>query len=74
MLVIRYQKDDKWSVRTDFRFDASDVNRHLRHFDRTGAARKLYQALVPIANIVRISYICIDMDKRPRIQFYFLVL
>ncbi len=74
MLVIRYQKDDKWSVRTDFRFDASDVNIHLRHFDRTGAARKLYQALVPIANIVRISYICIDMDKRPRIQFYFLVL
>jgi len=74
MLVIRYQKNDKWSVRTDFPFDTSDVKKHLRHFDKTGAARRLYQALVPVANIIRISYICIDMDKRPRTQFYFLVL
>lgn len=74
MLVIRYQKNDIWSVRTDFPFDTSDVKKHLRHFDKTGAARKLYQALVPVANIIRISYICIDLDKRPRTQFYFLVL
>ncbi|MDD5020420.1 MAG: hypothetical protein PHH75_06520 [Candidatus Omnitrophica bacterium] len=74
MLVIRYQKNDAWSVRTDFPVDTSDVKKHLRHFDKTGAARKLYQALVPVANIIRISYICIDLDKRPRTQFYFLVL
>lgn len=74
MLAIRYQQKGSRSVRTDFPFDSSDVATLIRHFDKTQAAQRLYQPLLFAANAIRITYICIDMDKRPRTQFYFEVL
>jgi len=74
MLAIRYQQKGSRSVRTDFPFDSSDVTTLIRRFDKTQAAQRLYQVLLSVANTIRITYICIDMDKRPRTQFYFEVL
>lgn len=72
LFCIRYMSSMKKSVRTDFRLDVRlGIRKYLAYFDASGSATKLYNELKEIG-IPKLTFLCIDIDQRPRTQFYFL--
>lgn len=72
LLCIRYNLQGK-SVRTDFWCSTKRVMPYLKEFDLQGDAVRLYKDLQAISQKQVLTFMCIDMDQRPRMQFYFLL-
>ena len=72
LLCIRYAPQGR-SIRTDFWCQARHIVPYLREFDLQGDAVRLYKDLCAISTNQVLTFICVDMDQRPRTQFYFLL-
>ena len=59
------------SVRTDFFCNSVRVLPYLEAFDPQGAGTRLYEQLLAMKMKVRLTYMGIDVDARPRTQFNF---
>ncbi len=70
LLCIRYNPQGK-SVRTDFWCSTRRIAPYLKQFDLQGDATRLYKDLCAISSSQILTFICIDLDQRPRTQFYF---
>ena len=70
LFCVRYNSDGK-SIRTDFWCSARRIVPLLKRLDAHGDATRLYKDISALTTSRNLSFICIDMDKRPRTQFYF---
>lgn len=71
-ICIRYNQK-KRSVRTDFLCNTTTILPYLEAFDADGTAQRLCADLFRLRLTVLLTYIGIDLDQRPRTQFYFAV-
>jgi hypothetical protein len=70
LFCVRYNPKGK-SIRTDFWVSTRRIAPYLETFDFRGEAQRLYKDLYHISQKQILTFICIDLDKRPRTQFYF---
>ncbi len=59
------------SIRTDFWNGRERPLAILEALDTQGEGLRLYHDLAAITSALRLTFTCVDMDQRPRTQFYF---
>jgi len=69
LLCIRYMQNKK-SIRTDFWCATRNIKKYIHNFDYSSFAYQLYEELKRFRNL-ELTFICIDLDKRNRTQYYF---
>ncbi|MBF0618810.1 MAG: hypothetical protein HQL19_01450 [Candidatus Omnitrophica bacterium] len=70
LLCVRYGKTGR-SVRTDFWYETRRVLPYLKALDPQRHAARLYTDLRSAGAALKLTFICVDLDQRPRTQFYF---
>jgi hypothetical protein len=70
VMCVRYSRQGR-SVRTDFWCQTRKILPYLKEFDLQGDAKRLYKDLCGISLDQILTFVCIDLDKRPRTQLYF---
>ena len=61
---------NKKSIRTDFWCATRNIKKYIHNFDDSSFTYQLYEELKRFRNL-ELTFICIDLDKRNRTQYYF---